>query len=205
MTPAPSGCWRGVCAVVERRGGGGGGPCLGEREKKRVRAPRRGKGLSAATAPARVGAPFRPPVPFLATPGTRHAACATKFGVATPTRHPGRGLHAGPPHPKKKGGRAIRCHKPHHSSSPPPSLPPAPFPPGAKAYDLLPTTVPGRAEQDPATWLDGGYAAARDAVGALAAVEDRIDMLTRRSLLLTNAATGFIKRHAPVDTDDVGA
>jgi len=46
---------------------------------------------------------------------------------------------------------------------------------GARAYDLLPTDVPGRAEQQPATWIEGVTAAARQALegvdtGAVAAV-----------------------------------
>ncbi len=49
------------------------------------------------------------------------------------------------------------------------SLSPSSLPTGAKAYDLLPTTVPGRAEQHPATWLDGGFDAARQALAALPA------------------------------------
>jgi xylulokinase len=37
---------------------------------------------------------------------------------------------------------------------------------GSVAYDLLPTTVPGRAEQDPATWIDAVTRAGREALAA---------------------------------------
>lgn len=42
-----------------------------------------------------------------------------------------------------------------------------PFQTAARSYDLLPTTVQGRAEQDPSTWISEGFAACKEAVGKL--------------------------------------
>ena len=167
---------RGVCGGGEERRRRG-RPVPGrERKKTGARAaPRQGPVRRDRTRQS--WRPFSPARPIPGHP--RHAARRMRYKIwgGDTDKAPWAGSACGAATPKKKGGRAIRC-PPHpppnlHSSSPPPSLPPAPFPPGAKAYDLLPTTVPGRAEQDPATWLDGGYAAARDAVGALAAVGAR--------------------------------
>lgn len=39
--------------------------------------------------------------------------------------------------------------------------------PAARPYDLLPTTVPGRAEQHPSTWIEAGFAAVKEAVSSV--------------------------------------
>jgi len=57
-----------------------------------------------------------------------------------------------------------RVARPRFDQPPPPS-------PAARPYGLLPTPVPGRAEQAPATWVDAGFACIADAVAQVDAAD----------------------------------
>ena len=64
----------------------------------------------------------------------------------------------------------------------------------SRSYGLLPTTVQGRAEQDPATWLSEGFAACKEAVS-------KLDENSRKSI----AAVGVSgQQHGSVFLDSAG-
>lgn len=65
----------------------------------------------------------------------------------------------------------------------------------ARSYGLLPTTVQGRAEQDPSTWISEGFAACKEAVS-------KLDDDARKSI----AAVGVSgQQHGSVFLDNAGS
>lgn len=76
-----------------------------------------------------------------------------------------------------------------------PPSPPKPKPnPASRSYGLLPTSVQGRAEQDPATWLSEGFSACKEAV-------EKLDEKARNAI----AAVGVSgQQHGSVFLDSAG-
>ena len=101
-------------------------------------------------------------ITFLASTNIQHLLFGQKNGGASREK----ALRLSTACVRRKQKKKKTRHRP-LINPPPPPPPPLSLSLGAKPYGLLPSTVPGRAEQDPATWMEGGYAAARQAMGAL--------------------------------------